>query len=334
MDKSEIKSKYEELYPHYKRLGENLKNALLQFLEDSKIDYLDVEYRIKSFESFYEKIERKNYKNPFEEIQDICGLRIINYYPSDLEKITDIIKKEFNVIESVDKQDELDDDKFGYRSYHYIAKLDKEWTKAPNYRNLDELIFEIQARTILMHGWAVINHKLLYKHEKDIPKQFRRDLFRLSALIELADEQFEILREERKKYVDETIKEMDNGVLNEFDSLNVDTLQALLISYFPNRKGIEDISEILEKINKTGLNLYEFNENIKKSLPYLEKIEKEEFELDLNGYSGLSEWNYHALVITILDLTVDKHLELMHHPYSVTKITEKYREELNSKAES
>jgi len=38
--------------------------------------------------------------------------------------------------------------------------------KAPNYRGLSKLNFEIQARTILMHGWAAINHKLLYKHEK------------------------------------------------------------------------------------------------------------------------------------------------------------------------
>ncbi len=183
MNKSEIKTKYDELLPLYQRLAENIKNALIQFLDDLNIDYLDVEFRIKDFKSFYEKIERKKYKNPFEDIQDFCGIRIINYYPSDLEKITDLIKKEFNVSESIDKQDELDDDRFGYRSYHFIATLRKSWMSAPNYRGLEGFNFEIQARTILMHGWAAINHKLLYKHEDDIPKQFKRDLFRSSALI-------------------------------------------------------------------------------------------------------------------------------------------------------
>ena len=134
MNKEELQNKYDELYPLYKRLGENIKDALIQFLNENKIDYLDVEFRVKTFKSFYEKIERKSYKDPFKEIQDVCGLRIINYYSSDLDKITELINNEFNIVESIDKKDELDDDRFGYRSYHFIANLKKEWLKAPNYR--------------------------------------------------------------------------------------------------------------------------------------------------------------------------------------------------------
>ncbi|MGE4418842.1 MAG: GTP pyrophosphokinase family protein [Sulfurimonas sp.] len=335
MNKAEIKTHYDELAPLYQRLGENIKNALIQFLEDLNIDYLDVEFRVKDFKSFYEKIERKNYKNPFEDIQDFCGLRIINYYPLDLDKITNFIKKEFNVSESIDKQDELDDDRFGYRSYHFIATLKEAWMSAPNYRGLAGLNFEIQARTILMHGWAAINHKLLYKHEEDIPKEFKRDLFRLSALIELADEQFERLRTERSAYIKETIIEKQDGTISvdTSKSLNIDSLQALLKSYFPNREGYDNISAILEKIRGCNLTLEEFNKKLEQTLPYLEKIEEEELGTSSGAeYSGggIGMWNIHAIVVTVLDLTVDGFLEENGHPAEIYEISKKYKDQLNN----
>ncbi len=155
-----MKLEFEKQIPNYNRLGENIKNALIQFLENENIDFSDVEYRIKTFQSFSKKLGRKDYENPLSDVTDICGVRIINYYPSDLEKITTIINNEFNVIESLNKQNEMDDDRFGYRSYHYVATIKKDWLVAPNYRGLEGLKFEIQARTILMHGWAAISHKL------------------------------------------------------------------------------------------------------------------------------------------------------------------------------
>jgi putative GTP pyrophosphokinase len=53
---------------------------------------------------------------------------------------------------------------------------------------------ELQVRTVLQHAWAAVSHKLQYKREDDIPVQLRRKLFRLSALFELADDEFISLR--------------------------------------------------------------------------------------------------------------------------------------------
>ncbi|MDD5052564.1 MAG: hypothetical protein PHO27_07535 [Sulfuricurvum sp.] len=328
MDKKEIKAKYDELYPLYMRLGDNVKNALRQFLNDLNIDYLDVEFRVKAFESFYEKIERKKYQDPFEDVQDICGLRIINYYPADLEKITALIKKEFNVSESVDKQDELEDDRFGYRSYHFIATIKNEWLTAPNYRGLSKLTFEVQARTILMHGWAAINHKLLYKHEEDIPKQFKRDLFRLSALIELADEQFERLRNERELYGKELINKTQDGIIiDPTKTLNVDSVKVILNNYFPERKGYDKLSEIVQKIRDCHLDLNTFHEKLLLALPYLEKIEKEEMNL-FNFEEDTENWSLMAVVITILDITVPGYLEDNGHMDEIDEISFRYRRKI------
>lgn len=332
-DTIEIENKFNELLPLYERLGENIRDALKQFLNEHNIDYVDVEFRVKSFKSFYEKIQRKKYANPFSEIQDICGLRIINYYPSDLDKISTLIKSEFNVSESIDKQNELEEDRFGYRSYHFIATLKKDWLRAPNYRGLEDINFEIQARTILMHGWASINHKLLYKQESDIPPEFRRDLFRLSALIELADEQFERLREERKEYAKDTIKYEKDGklIIDKNQSLNVDSLQAILDYYFGDRQKSENLSELIEDIKDCGLTLYTLNQYIVKSLHLLRIMEKEEMKTYMKDFKEDDlMWIQVGVVRAVLNLFVpqSKIPESITPPEEIQIIRDKYRKKI------
>jgi putative GTP pyrophosphokinase len=53
---------------------------------------------------------------------------------------------------------------------------------------------ELQVRTVLQHAWAAIDHKLAYKRESDVPKGLLRQLSRVSALLEVGDEQFEAVR--------------------------------------------------------------------------------------------------------------------------------------------
>jgi putative GTP pyrophosphokinase len=168
MNKETTRNEYLSLLPKYDRLGMNMEQALKSILKEHGIDVLSVAYRIKDFDSFWGKIERKGYEKPFQQIEDICGLRIICPYTSDLDSIAEIIKSEFDVSESVDKADLLEPDKFGYRSHHYIIRLKKSWLEAPNYRGLANLKAEIQARTILMHAWADIQHKLVYKKNDKI----------------------------------------------------------------------------------------------------------------------------------------------------------------------
>lgn len=326
IDITALELAFNEKKPLYDRLATNIKSALEQFLVEAEIDFVDVECRVKEFDSFIKKIERKGYAFPFDEIDDVCGIRIINYYSSDLDKVTEIIKREFDVIEVIDKQDQLDESQFGYRSYHYIAKLKKAWVAAPNYRGLASLKFEIQARTILMHGWAAISHKLSYKHEDDVPKRFRRDLFRLSALIELADEQFERLRNERNEYKTE-LRSYSGDILDisKLKELNIDTLQALLNHYFPTRAKVDDLSSLLKEIKEAGVSIKLLNDKIIKTLPRLEEIEREQFsELERE----LSAWAQVGAVRMILDLTVDRYYKKRKFPEEHKEFVDKWRAKL------
>ena len=84
------------------RLAETLIADFKVFLHDNSIDYHKIEFRIKKIESFLEKIERKKYENPFTDIKDICGIRIICYNTSQIVKISNYIENQY-------KDDGLDD---------------------------------------------------------------------------------------------------------------------------------------------------------------------------------------------------------------------------------
>ena len=56
-----------------------------------------------------------------------------------------------------------------------------EWLVSPNYRGLGDIKIEIQVRTILMHAWAEIEHKLAYKNKAQIPESVTRNLALISA---------------------------------------------------------------------------------------------------------------------------------------------------------
>jgi putative GTP pyrophosphokinase len=248
--KSSLKKEYDEIFPSYKKLGYNLREALMKFLDDENIEYLWVNYRIKNFKSFFEKIYRKEYDNPFIETEDLCGIRIICYYPADLNKISEIINRELIVIESVDKSVLLDPDRFGYTSLHFIVKIKKEWTAVPQYQELDNLKVEIQVRTILMHAWADLNHKFAYKKKEHIPDQFKRQLYRLSALFEIADEQFDSLRQQRNSFKHNlSVLSIKKKQFDITQDLNLDTLQAFLDFYFPeHKKDSRATIELLDEI--------------------------------------------------------------------------------------
>lgn len=314
---------FKEIKPKYERLAINVEQALIQFLDEKKISSFDVEKRIKEETSFLDKAVRKSYDKPFEQVEDIAGVRVICYYNEDLVSIDEIIKEQFDVLSYSNKSEELDDDQFGYASNHYVVKLKGEWLHAPNYRGLDGLKIEIQVRTILMHAWAAISHKLLYKNSDDVPKEFKRKLNRLSALIELADEQFDDIKNMKVDYQSRVI--VDENV-----SLNADSFLALMNKHFPNRDMKEsDITSILSEVREYSGSLTDFEQRIKKCMPILADMEHEELQVQ----GGIPEeehvgWGISGVARTILDLTNNDYWAKrgLAEPYKF--ITEHYRSKI------
>ena len=300
-DKNSVRREFDQVSPHFEALGKNLKEALYGFLKADKIDFLDVYYRTKQFEDFFEKIDRKEYDDPFTQMPDICGVRVICYYPIDLAKIRGIIVREFNVLESIDKTVLSEPDRFGYRSDHYVVTVKDKWSHAPNYRGLEGLKAEIQVRTILMHAWADIEHKLAYKKKEHIPQQFRRRLSQISALLEVADERFESLKKDREQLRSHLILEDKHGG-DKFDldqPINLDTLQAFLDIHFPDRDATPKRTlALLDELTKSSISFSEILQAFHRVEPHLAGIEKD--------FIPGSRWQQTGIVRAILDVTSDK----------------------------
>ncbi len=277
-DNDNLIKKYFYLFPKYNRLGENVKEVLENKLNSEDISYVYVDARVKKLNQFIKKIERKKYKEPFSQTEDLCGIRIVCFFQNDVEKIGEIINKEFKVLSTVDKQKEVEPTAFGYRSKHYVIKIKKDWCKIPNYEGMDDLKVEIQVRTILMHAWAEIEHKLAYKKETHIPPQFRRRFSLLSAKLEEADEQFEALSmmiyNNKYKIIEDAQK------YKHFDKkqpLSLDSLQAFLDYHFPHHmKNISQTRDLLDEILNQNVSISDLVEYLdKKEIKKTTKKEKQ-----------------------------------------------------------
>jgi putative GTP pyrophosphokinase len=211
-------NRYRNIRGTCEALTGRLRALVVDLLAEENLEVIQIEARTKAVESFTEKISRKRakYANPLREITDLVGLRIITYYLEDVARVGEILKKEFQVDQthSVDKAAGLDPDRFGYTSVHYVVGLSPDRRKLVEWRPYANYRAEIQVRTALQHAWSAVNHKLDYKSSTEVPKELRRRLFRLSALFELADEQFSDLRDERARIASAYAADVRGGQLN------------------------------------------------------------------------------------------------------------------------
>jgi len=194
-------SKYvTELQPLYRLFASKVQELVCSILKANDIVPHSVTSREKTGTSLKEKMTRdgKAYEDPLHEITDLAGVRIITYFPKDVDATVPILEKEFVIDKatSVDKRQSDDPSAFGYASVHLVVGLTKARSRLPEYGLFTDLKCEIQVRTILQHAWAEIEHDIVYQSNEEIPFQLRRKFASLAGLPEVADREFEMLRHE------------------------------------------------------------------------------------------------------------------------------------------
>ena len=196
----EMVIQYAKLYPEYKKFGQELKSLIESILNESDIEFVTIMQRAKEISSFQGKMMRKNYKKPLSDMRDLCAIRIICSFPEDVKKIEEILRQNFEITAYKDQERNMSPYKFWYRSHHFKIKLKSKQISKKKYKLLKYFAAEVQVRTVFMDAWSIMEHKINYKHEWNTSHETKRKLSRLSAVLELADEQLEELaKKDRKK---------------------------------------------------------------------------------------------------------------------------------------
>ena len=201
-----ILSEYDEFSPYYLALSKRVRAKLTTICDNEGIHVHAISHRVKARESLAAKLNRPDVSyRALDDLTDVAGVRVITYYASDVERVAEIVQREFVIDEenSIDKGALLDPDRFGYVSLHYVVSLRKSRNRSGAKNSLAGLKAEIQIRSILQHAWAEIEHDLGYKSRHAIPRKARRTFSRLSGLLELADQEFDAILQSLRDYAGE-----------------------------------------------------------------------------------------------------------------------------------
>jgi len=172
--------------PVYEDFGKRVKSILEAEVRRKGITCV-VHERIKEVSSFLKKTLRKNYDNPYEEVHDKVGVRVICTYKDSLQQLEEIVKTSFIVHKYENKTLGLEYDQLGYLGIHFEVSLPETALESDDKHK--GLICEIQLHTRSQNLWADISHELSYKPSQHPPVEIKRAIYRLIALVEIFDEE-------------------------------------------------------------------------------------------------------------------------------------------------
>lgn len=205
-------------------LGEDVEKLLLVLARAKGVGVHSVTNRVKSESSVQRKLlDKKSGSNSINSLTDLLGLRVITYFPDEVDQIAELIESEFlvDLDNSIDKRKVLDPDRFGYLSLHYVASIGESRQNLPDWLPYKDVKFEIQIRSILQHAWAEIEHDLGYKSANRVPSEIRRRFSRLAGLLEIADAEFTSIRNQLAEYGEEVELAVREGEEVEIDQVTL-----------------------------------------------------------------------------------------------------------------
>ncbi len=268
---------YDNNFSIYNSCGETITKLLEKMLITNNIPFHSIEYRIKTKDSFIEKCNKDKYDDPISQITDICGIRIIGYTNLDVKNIQSVIENEFEIDKenSVDKSKVMKDDQVGYRSVHYIAKINGPRANLTEYQEYKGIHFEIQIRTLLQHAWAEIEHDRNYKFRGELPREIKRRFYLVSGTLELLDREFDQIAKDIDTYAENIRIQTEKGILEE-DINSTSLIEYLAIKFkdhdIVNKSLNGDDKEIIDELSAFGIKkLKDLDEIISEKILYATK---------------------------------------------------------------
>ncbi|PYG85829.1 putative GTP pyrophosphokinase [Ruminiclostridium sufflavum DSM 19573] len=159
----------------------------------------NMQSRIKSIESIFEKLNRKGLEISIEaakeNLTDIAGIRVVCYYIDDIYKIAEMLKSQDDIL-LIRETDYIKAPKpNGYRSLHLVLKVPVFFS------DRKEIVpVEIQIRTLAMDFWASLEHQLRYKTLEEVPLSVSKELQECAEKIAYTDLKMQEIYKTLMKY--------------------------------------------------------------------------------------------------------------------------------------
>ena len=136
-------------------------------------------------------------------------IRIITYFEDTVSQIADLLSSEFEIVaeSAVDKKKSRVES-FSYKHIQYLVGLKANRRELTEYKRSGDKKFEIQICSMLQDAWAGIEKELGYD-SASFPEEGKRDLYRVGALLEMADLEFLKIR---SKFIIPTVAEQATPV--------------------------------------------------------------------------------------------------------------------------
>ncbi|QFY77819.1 hypothetical protein DUD43_09060 [Alcaligenes faecalis] len=154
---------------------------------------IETSLRVKSKKSIEDKILKKLYSSPRDQVTDLIGARFVVLLKSDLDILDRAIINRNSWAVSKDRdffnESLKEPSVFDYQSNHYVVTsvVDQEieGVFVPS-----GLRCEVQSRSLLQHAYAELVHADVYKANNFVPESTKRLVARSMALMESTDEVF------------------------------------------------------------------------------------------------------------------------------------------------
>ena len=137
-------------------------------------------------------------QNIRENVFDVAGARIICSFPHDIYSLVEMLKKQDDITVLKVKDYISNPKPNGYRSLHLIVEIPIFLSDRK-----ENVVVEVQLRTIAMDFWASLEHKIYYKFEGHAPEYISRDLRACAEIVSNLDAKMlqlnEAILEEKEK---------------------------------------------------------------------------------------------------------------------------------------
>jgi ppGpp synthetase/RelA/SpoT-type nucleotidyltranferase len=196
---------YKKEVDFYEETARHVAESLEEALQEAGIKAA-VTHRAKRPRKLRMKLQKRDQKRHYQsfrdiynDIVDLAGVRVALYLPADREAVGQIIEKLFASVREPKQFPEAsqpeEGDTLGYIATHYLVQLRPENLHKDELRYADTNI-EIQVASVLMHAWSEITHDLIYKPEKGtLTPEEHKMIGDLNKIVQVGEQTLERLQQ-------------------------------------------------------------------------------------------------------------------------------------------